>query len=190
MTDTSSQNNEGTQVKYPANGWEKTLGKLPLFTKTEIKSQVENFGKRIGNVEHHSVPTSFKRATTFLQDEYLKEIVAANDKDYFFFKCKCYHSYKKHDAPHTIKVALCIISGQVINATCTCPAGKVGYCNHTLALMLKICKYSLFESKTTEDIQDESDENPSLACTSKLQTWHKRGRGNSIHPQPVMDVVV
>ena len=55
--------------------------------------------------------------------------------------------------------------------------------------MLKICKYSLFESKTTEDLQDESDENPSLACTSKLHTWHKKGRGDSIHPQPVMDVV-
>ena len=78
----------------------------------------------------------------------------------------------------------------MIDANCTCATGKVGYCNHTLAPRLKICKYSLFESKTTEDLQDESDENPSLACTSKLQSWHKRGRGDSIHPQPVMDVIV
>ena len=77
-----------------------------------------------------------------------------------------------------------------MHATCTCAAGKVGYCNHTLALMLKICKYALFESKTTEDLNDELDENPSVACTSTLQTWHKRGRGDSIHPQPVMDLVV
>ncbi|XP_078364151.1 uncharacterized protein LOC144648490 [Oculina patagonica] len=75
-------------------------------------------------------------------------------------------------------------------ASCTCAAGEVGYCNHTLALLLKICKYSLFESKTTEDLNDELDENPALACTSKLQSWHKRGRGDSIHPQPVMDLVV
>lgn len=59
-----------------------------------------------------------------------------------------------------------------------------------LALMLKICKYSLFESKTTEDLQGECDENQSLACTSKLQSWHKRGLGDSIHPQPVVDVIV
>ena len=26
--------------------------------------------------------------------------------------------------------------------------------------------------------------------TSKLQSWHKKGRGDSIHPQPVMDLVV
>ena len=56
--------------------------------------------------------------------------------------------------------------------------------------MLKICKYSLFENKATEDVNDELYENLSLACTSTLQTWHKRGRGDSIHPQPVMDLVV
>ena len=44
--------------------------------------------------------------------------------------------------------------------------------------------------KTTEDLNDEFDENPPLACTSTLQTWHQRGRGDSIHPQPVMDLVV
>ena len=55
--------------------------------------------------------------------------------------------------------------------------------------MLKICKYSLFQSKTTEDLQDECDENPSLACTSELQSRHRRGWGDSIHPQPVMDVI-
>ena len=61
--------------------------------------------------------------------------------------------------------------------------------NHTLALTLKICKYSLFESKTTEGLNEELDENPSLPCTSALQTWHKRDRGDSFHPQPVMDLI-
>ena len=55
--------------------------------------------------------TGLKRAKTFLQDEYLKDVEANDDEHYFYFKCKCYHSYKKHDAPHTIQVALCIISG-------------------------------------------------------------------------------
>ena len=104
----SSQNDAAPRVKYPTTGWGKALEKLPLFTKAEMKKHVENSGKRIGNAEHHSVPTSLKRAKTFLQDEYLKEIEAADDQDYFYFKCKCYHSYKKHEAPHTIQVALCI----------------------------------------------------------------------------------
>ena len=40
----------------------------------------------------------------------------------------------------------------VTHATCTWKSCR-GYCNHLLALMLKICKYILFESKTTEDQQ-------------------------------------
>lgn len=52
---------------------------------------------------------------------------AADGQDYFYFNCKCYYSYKKHDASHTIQVALFIISGQVIDASCTCAAGKIGY---------------------------------------------------------------
>lgn len=115
----SSQNDAAPRVKYPTTSCGKALEKLPLFTKAEMKKHVENSGKRIGNAEHHSVPTSLKRAKTFLQDEYLKEIEAADDQDYFYFKCKCYHSSKKHEAPCAVQVALCIISGQVIDATCT-----------------------------------------------------------------------
>ena len=179
-----------TRVKFPTSGWGKSLEKMPAFTKAEIRSHIESSGKRIANADHHSVPTSLKRAKTFLHDEYLKEIETTDDKDSFYFRCKCYHSYKKNEAPHTIQVALCIKSGKVIQANCTCAAGKVGYCNHTLALMFKICKFYTFESDTTQDLQNESDENPTLACTSMLQRWHKRGRGDTIHPQPVMDVVV
>ena len=71
--DFSSHNNSGTRLKYLTNGWGKALEKLPLFTKAEMKKQVEHSGKRSGNAEHHSVPTSRKRAKTFLQDEYLLE---------------------------------------------------------------------------------------------------------------------
>jgi len=64
-----------TQVKYPSSGWGKALEKLPLFTRAEMKKHIENSGKRIGNAEHHSVPTSLKRAKTFLQNAYLSVIV-------------------------------------------------------------------------------------------------------------------
>ena len=100
-----------------------------------------------------------------------KDIEANDDESYFYFKCKCYDSYKKHEVPHSKEVAPSIISAQVMHATCTCASGKFNSCNHTRALMLKICKYSLFESKTTENLNDEFDENPSLACTSTLQTF-------------------
>ena len=53
-----------------------------------MKKHIENSGKRMGSVDNHSVPTSLKRAKTFLQDEYLKDI-EGNDGNYFYFKCKC-----------------------------------------------------------------------------------------------------
>lgn len=56
--------------------------------------------------------------------------------------------------------------------------------------MLKLCKYSLYESKTTRDLSSDGDENAQVACTSKLQTRHKRGRGDTIVPQPAMDIIV
>ena len=73
-----------------------------------------------------------------------------------------------------------------MESTCSCVAGKTGYCNHSLALMLTLCKFSLFESKSTQD----ADQNPEEACTSRLQTWHRKGRGDTIVAQPVMDIIV
>ena len=77
-----------------------------------------------------------------------------------------------------------------LDSSCTCVAGKAGFCKHISALMLKICKFSLFEAKTTKDLCQEKDENPELACTSQLQKWHKKGGDENIVPQPVMDVYV
>ena len=77
-----------------------------------------------------------------------------------------------------------------MDSNCTCVAGKVGFCNHTSALLLKICKFTLFEAKSTKYLYEEKDENPELACTSQQQKWHKNGGGENIFPQPVTEVVV
>jgi hypothetical protein len=59
-----------------------------------------------------------------------------------------------------------------------------------MALMFKICKFSLFSSQTTTDLCTDEDENSELACTSQLQKWHKKGGRANIEPQPVMEVEV
>lgn len=56
--------------------------------------------------------------------------------------------------------------------------------------MFKACKFSLYDSKKTDDLNQKNDEHPDLACTSQLQRWHAKGRGKNIHPQPVMEVTV
>ena len=97
---------------------------------------------------------------------------------------------EKNDPPHDIKIALNILSGEVGCATCSCVAGNVGYCNHALALMFKLCKFSLYSCKTTNDLCQEDDQTSVAACTSQLHKWHRKGGGSNITPEPVMDVEV
>ena len=155
---------------------------MPMFTRAELDKDIAKSGKNIGNKNHHSVPTTLLKAKTFLEDEYLCDIVATCDQQCFYFKAKCCHGYRRNDPPHQLKLAMCIHLGDVLDSSCTCVAGKVGFCNHISALVLKICKFSLFKSKRTKDLRKE-DENPQLACTSQLQQWNQKGGGENIVPQ-------
>ena len=186
-----SQGEETTSsITYPTDGWGTSLSRLPVFTRGEMNEYIARSGKNVGNKDHHSVPTTLRKAKTFLEDEYLHDISAASDQQCFYFKAKCCHSFRKNDPPHQLKLALCIVKGDVLHSSCTCVAGKVGFCNHISALMLKVCKFTLYEAKTTKDLQEENDENPVAACTLQLQKWHKKGSGENIVPQPVMEVIV
>lgn len=140
-----------SSVDYPTEGWSTSLSKLPVFTRVEMNEHIARTDKNIGNKDHHSVPTTLRKAKTFLEDEYLHRIMAASDQQHFYFKAKCYHSFQKNDTPHQLKLALCIVKGDVLHSSCTCVAGKVGFCDHISAPMLKVCKFTLFEVKTTKD---------------------------------------
>jgi len=190
LDDTTTASSLQLTLKYPEDGWTTSLSKMPFFTRAEIDNHIRESGKRIGSKDNHSVPTSWRKGKTFLEDEYLKDIECSSDDHHFYFRCQCYHSFKKNDKPHSLKLTLSMITGEVLHSVCSCVAGKTGYCNHSLCLMLKLCKFSMYRSKTTVDLSSESDENPQLACTSSLQNWHKRGRGETIVPQPVMDIIV
>ena len=177
--------------KFPVEGWDISLAKSPFFSRVEIDKHISQSGKLIGVSSHHSSPTGLMKAKTCLQDEYLHDIKAAYDQRCFYYRAKCFHSFKTNESPHQLKLALCIVSGEVEYAYCgpTCGAGKSGYCNHILALMLKVCKFSSFNCKKVTDLHDEEDENPSTACTSNLQQWHQP-RVEGISSQPVMEAAV
>ena len=152
-------------MKFPNDSWGMSLEKMPVFTRAEMNIHIMKSGKRIGNKNHHYVPTGTRKAKTFLVDEYLQEIQATSDQRYFFFQAKCCHSFRKNDPPHTLKIALCIVIGGGASAWCSFVAGNVGYCNHVLELMLKICKYT-HDCKSTKDLCQDDDQNPLVACTS------------------------
>ena len=58
--------------KIPSDGWGLLLEKAPLFTRAEMDRHIGMSGKHIGGDKHahHSVPTGFKKAKTYLEDEY------------------------------------------------------------------------------------------------------------------------
>ena len=117
-------------------------------------------------------------------------MVPVSDNQFFYFTCLCHHSFRKNEPPHKLQIALCTLTGAVKHATCSFLAGKVGFCDHVLGLMIKICKFSLYDCKDINELSNEEDMAPPVACTSTLQLWHKTGRGDNIKPQPVMEVVV
>jgi len=183
--------NNKPSYKYPSDGWADDLSRMPSFTRAEVRAHISQSGKNIDpKSKNHSVPTSMRKATTFLNDEYLKDIKACSDSHYFYFKCQCFHSYRKNDKPHDLKFTMCLESGQVLHAFCSCVAGRVGFCNHVLALMMKVCLFSVYEVKNVKDFNQDDDLQPKKSCTSTLQQWHRKGRGKKITPQPVMDVFV
>ena len=150
-------------LSFPSDGWSADIRRMPFFTRTEMNLHISKSGKRDPTSKAHSVPTSIRKATTFLNDEYLKSISA---------------------------VTLLSQLSEVKHASCSFVAGKVGFCNHILALLMKICNFSLYECKTVHELENEEDMQPNQACTSSLQQWHRKGRGNSINPQPAMEVLV
>lgn len=167
---------------------------MPLFTKDEMNRHIEQSGKNFNSFSKiHSVPTSLRKAKTFLENEYLKEIQAASDDHCFYFKSLYYHSFKKSEPPHELHTALSIVTGKVLHASCSCISGKKGFCNHVLGLLINLCNFSTYECKDIRQLNicnKDGDMTPRVECTSALQMWHRTGREDTIRPQPVVEVVV
>ena len=103
LTDSSygdANNKERLTVKHPTDGWSTSLEKMPMFTRAEMNEHIARAGKSISDIQNHSVPTSLRKAKTFLEDECLREINAASDDCCFYFQAKCCHSFRKNDCPH------------------------------------------------------------------------------------------
>ena len=60
-------------------------------------------------------------------------------------RAKCFHSFKVRDEPHNLKLALCIVSGEVEYAYCgpSCTAGKSGFFKLKITNILKSSGWGL-----------------------------------------------
>ncbi|CAH3154153.1 unnamed protein product [Pocillopora meandrina] len=59
------------QPNYPSDGWYGDIKRTSFFTRVEMNNHIAKSGKNIDSSKSHSVSTSVRKATTFLNhDEY------------------------------------------------------------------------------------------------------------------------
>ena len=150
----------------------KDLKGLPVFTRREIELHVSKCGKRKGK----AIVKTSTRGRLFKDERFLssEHIYTAVNPRFFFAKAKCKASMKK--VFRDVKVQLCKGKGTVLKASCSCPAGMSGYCNHVMALLYELAEYSL---NNLTKVPHET------ACTSKLRKWGVPGN-REISSEPVM----
>ena len=92
-----------------------------------------------------SIIKTLERRRKFKEERYISadSIYTYLSDELFFVKAKCKASMKKEF--RNIEISLSRSNGLVISGKCTCPAGNSSYCNHVMALLLKIADYSLNE---------------------------------------------
>lgn len=82
---TSGTPSSSPSMKYPSDGWGRSLERIPSFTSAKMNQHVANSGKKASNMDYHSIPTNFKKAKILLQDQYLKHIQTTSDRRYYYF---------------------------------------------------------------------------------------------------------
>ena len=144
--------------------WSKSLEMLPMFTAAHIERHRENSGKKILSSKKESQPIekTLEKGLTFQEECYLSadDIYSRVTDKEFVLKSKCRASMKREF--HLQKVSLFLDSGEVAISSCSCKAGKSGYCNYVMALLIEVAEYSLHQFK---EIPEER------ACTEKARRW-------------------
>ena len=136
--------------------WGKSLEMLPQFTIKEIEQHRQLSGK----TPESAIIKTLDRGRKFKNERYITSdsIFKKCDKGIFYVKGLCKASMKKEKRLVTVKSST--ITSKVLDGSCSCPAGKSGYCNHVIALLLELADYSLSQFKSVPK---------EIACTSRLR---------------------
>jgi len=132
--------------------------RCPIFTIKEI----EHHRLESGKSKDSAIMKTLDRGRRFQEERYVSadNILTKNSNETFMIKGKCRASMKKEI--RSMSVSLNKENSNVVSVSCTCPAGKSGYCNHVMALLFEIAEYSL---KQLQSVPEE------FACTSQSRRW-------------------
>ena len=136
----------------------KDLSNLPIFTLRDV----EDHRKKSGKLKGHSIRKTLLKGKKFKDEGYIlrDSIFTLSARERFKAKCMCRASMRK-DWRRVI-VHILRATSKVVYASCTCPAGNSGYCNHVMALLLTLVDYS---TQLLELVPEDT------ACTSSQRKW-------------------
>ena len=108
--------------------WKKSLEMLPQFTIKEIEQHRQLSGK----TPESAIIKTLDRGRQFKNERYITSdsIFTKCDKGIFYVKGLSKASMKKEKC--SVAVKLSTIISKVLDGSCSCPAGKSGYCNHVI----------------------------------------------------------
>ena len=114
------------------------------------------------------------------KEGHVQKIMITQHDSVFGITCSCLPEMKK-DRVYKIKINLLTNSSEVCLAECSCPAGRGphGSCKHIAA--------TLFALENFNTIREEIQDDDTITCTSKLQTWNQP-RKRRLDSQPVNEI--
>ena len=133
-----------------------------------------------GKIRGLPITKTLVRGRKFKEERFLTadSIYTAKTKDLFKVKGLCKASMKKD--LRKVFVSINRATSMVSSADCSCPAGKSGYCNHVMALLLELADYSL---RGLKKVPEEK------ACTSVARQWGIPGN-KDLPKAPVMSTTI
>ena len=116
---------------------------------------------------------------TLFKEGHVQKITITQNDTMFGITCSCLPEMKK-DRVYKIKISM-TNSSDICLAECSCPAGRGphGSCKHIAA--------TLFALENFNTIREEIQDNDTVSCTSKLQTWNQP-RKRRLDSQPISQI--
>ena len=113
-----------------------------------------------GKTPESAIIKTLDRGRKFKNERYITSdsTFTKCDKGIFYVKRLCKASMKKEK--RSVDMKLSTITSKVLDGSCSYPAGKSGYCNHVMALLLELVDYSLSQFKSVPE---------EIASTSRLR---------------------
>ena len=113
-SESAGQDETKNVPKFPAQNWG-TLKKAPLSTRAERDTHIRKLWENIPGLKHHTLTTSLRKAKTFLEENIFMKL-RQTVMNAISVIVQCFHSFKKDEDPHQLKLALCITTGAVAHA--------------------------------------------------------------------------